>query len=354
MEPDRIDTVFDAAAAVSYGAFIAVAYDMHRVDPGNPAPALQPAPNGFKFIAWVQMKDFVLSSSDWSFYGLLAQSTADPDRFVLAIRGTSSPEEWWDDLTSVVPAPWNGPGLVGFGFDRIYQTLRIVDLSVPAPAPAVAAMAASAVGQGGTFAEQVAAAVHRHAEAARPAIGAVAAAKPAVRTIAVTGHSLGGALATLYVAEHAHKAAAGTAMDGVEVSLLCTFASPRTGDPVFARAFDALPLTSWHIVNELDVVPKLPAIGFEHVDQLQLYNSGLMVRWTPTCWHSLLTYLHLLDPRQPLDAGCAFMASGAAVTAAMGAMALPVSPPPQPVSKDLTLTVPRGQAATISITINVG
>lgn len=342
MEPDRIDAVFDPAAAVSHGAFIATVYALHREFPGNPTPPLQAAPNGFKFIAWVQMKDFIVTSGDWSFYGLLAQSTDHPDRFVLAIRGTSDLEEWWDDLTSIVPAPWSGTGSVGFGFERIYQTLRIVDVS-----PSAAALAAATAGAGapsGSFVAQVAAAVHRHGEGSRTALGAAGAAQPTVKTIAVAGHSLGGALATLYVADHARMAAAGSGGDGLEISVLYTFASPRTGDPVFARAFDALPIVSWRIVNELDIVPKLPAIGFEHVDRRQAYNSGFMVRWSPGCWHSLQTYLHLLDPKQPLDPGCAFVSTAKMAKPATASMlAMPAVMPPAP-HRDLTVTVSRGDA----------
>lgn len=351
MEADPADVTFDPALAVRFGAFIAAAYRMHAADPGNAAPAPLPLPEGFKFIAWIQMKDFILASGDWAFYGLLAQGTGDADQFVLAIRGTSNPVEWWDDLTSVVPAPWGGTGLVGFGFNRIYKTLRIVDVDPP---PAAEAMAAPAGAGSGSFADQVAATLRRHAAASGPAPTATAERVPSPRTIVVTGHSLGAALATLYVAEHALKAEAGTPLDGVKVSTLCTFASPRTGDPVFARAFDALPIASWRIVNELDIVPKLPAIGFEHVDQLQRYNSGSMVRWSPTCWHALQTYLHLLDPRQPLDAGCSPAVALEAAPAAMAAMAVPEAKPQEPVSKDLSVAVPSGVGTTINITIKVG
>jgi triacylglycerol lipase len=349
MEADRTDAALDPTLAVHYGAFITAAYQMHGIDPDNPTPAPLPLPSSFKFVAWIQMKDFIVASGDWAFYGLLAQSTEDLDKFVLAIRGTSNPEEWWDDLTSVVPAPWIGPGLVGFGFNRIYQTLRIIDLP---PTPTLGGMALPVPVQAGSFAEQVVATVRRHAAAARPA--AIATAAPPIRTIAVTGHSLGAALATLYVAEHAHKAGAGTLLDGLQVSTLCTFASPRTGDPTFARAFDALPVTSWRVVNELDVVPKLPVIGFEHVDQLQQYNSGWMVRWSPTCWHSLTTYLHLLDPKLPLAPECAPSIVPKTAAAAMEPATLLGAKLQEPASKDLSLAVPPGNGTTITITIKTG
>ena len=100
-------------------------------------------------------------------------------------------------------------------------------------------------------------AMRRHAAITKPQDHAAAAAPGAPMSIEVTGHSLGAALATLYVAENA----------GGEVAtpLVGTFASPRVGDSAFATKFDQLGITSWRIVNELDVVPKLPFIGFAHV-----------------------------------------------------------------------------------------
>jgi predicted lipase len=56
--------------------------------------------------------------------------------------------------------------------------------------------------------------------------------------------------------------------------LLRTFASPRVGDPVFATNFNQIGITSWRIVNELDVVPNLPFLSFEHIQTLHLYNSA--------------------------------------------------------------------------------
>ena len=335
---------FDAATAVDYGLFVKMAYDMYAAAPTNPTPPPTVLPAGYTFHAWVKMKDFIVGSGDWSFYGVMVRRTADPSTFVLAIRGTSNLEEWWDDLTSIVPAPWAGFGLVGYGFNRIYQTLELVEYHEPtagmAPAPAAPAQSMAAAG---SFAHQVAASVHNV-----PA-GAMAEAAPAPKKVTVVGHSLGSALATLYVAENAS-----AAPGAITTPLLCTFASPRVGDPGFATTFDALPVTSWRIVNELDIVPKLPAVGFQHVDALQLYNSGNATHWSLTCWHALDTYLHLLDPKQSLGSGCAAwlaMAAAAPLRAApprpmgMVAAAAPGTP--------IALSVPSGTGATIDITIKV-
>jgi predicted lipase len=67
----------------------------------------------------------------------------------------------------------------------------------------------------------------------------------------VTGHSLGGALATM--------AAAALQDNGVKVSGLYTFGQPRVGDWVFQRQFNkALGDRAFRYVNNNDIVPEVP------------------------------------------------------------------------------------------------
>jgi Lipase (class 3) len=334
---------YDPVLAIHCGRFVELAYQMYNSAPSNPKPnPPSPFPAGYKFIAWVQMKDFLIENEDWSFYGLLAQGTIDPSKSILAIRGTSNLTEWWDDLTSMGLVPFEGFGSVGYGFDRIYRTLRIVDYmptearSAEAPAQPPAA----------TFAHQVAAAVQRHAATIdRPRDATPEALS--VSSVEVTGHSLGGALATLYVAENA---AAGL----LTTPLICTFASPRVGDPVFATKFDQLGITSWRIVNEPDIVPKLPFLGFSHVETSYTYNSASSVTWSLACWHSLSTYLHLLDPNQPLDAGCRRPPRAAAAASLTGALPARKAALSERPDKDLALETSPDSGATINITIKIG
>jgi hypothetical protein len=86
-----------------------------------------------------------------------------------------------------------GCGNVGMGWEKIYETLEVVER----PPTAIGEAPRSIKGVGG-FAAQVAEHVQRHA-----ALGATAATSPAYHKIEVTGHSLGSALATLYAAENA-------------------------------------------------------------------------------------------------------------------------------------------------------
>jgi len=71
--------------------------------------------------------------------------------------------------------------------------------------------------------------------------------------VMVTGHSLGGALASL--------AAAALVYDGVVDSAnieLYTFGMPRVGDKEYALNFDRLVWNSWNVVNYRDIVPHTP------------------------------------------------------------------------------------------------
>jgi hypothetical protein len=287
---------YDPAKAVFYGKFVLVAYAMYDDHQSNPTPpAPKTLPGNYRFVAWVQMRDFIFEDGDWTFYGLLAHNPSVANEYLLAIRGTSDLTEWWDDLTSMVPWPMDGFGDVGYGFYRIYQTLRIIyPLKGQAPTEAAPAGQGESLEAAGTFADQVAEAVRRHAVESQPATAPAAAAP---KSVTVAAHSLGSALATLYVAENSQT-------KKVQTPLLCTLASPRVGDYTFATTFDALGIPSWRIVNELDIVPKLPVFPFWHIQTEHLYNSGASTWWTLECWHSIYTYLHLLDPKEPLLPAC--------------------------------------------------
>jgi triacylglycerol lipase len=78
----------------------------------------------------------------------------------------------------------------------------------------------------------------------------------------VTGHSLGGAMATL--------ASVRLASEGYKVRAVYTYGSPRVGD----RAFhDAYSLANYRFVNDNDLVPHLPFRWcYKHVGKLRLVD----------------------------------------------------------------------------------
>lgn len=328
----RLGSPFDPAAAVAFGRFVQAAYTMYKADPANltPAPSVD-FPAGYELTAWINMRDFIISSTAPVFYGYIAHSTANPNQLVLAIRGTSNGIEWWDDVNAIVKTPFKvlGCGEVGMGFARIYDTLEVV-----ARPAGIAAPAAQSLRSVGGFSRQVATLMQAHAAATVRAPGSAASA-----SIEVTGHSLGSALATLYVLENART-------DRAANPAVCTFASPLVGDATFAAAFNGLGLTSWRIVNAPDLVPMLPPdfLGFTHVDTERRFSSIGKVKSSPSCWHALETYLSLIDPTLQPGADCRLAASVAAsVAAASPAAATTVSLPAGPVTVNITVNIAGGE-----------
>jgi triacylglycerol lipase len=137
-------------------------------------------------------------------------------------------------------------------------------------------------------------------------------------TLFVTGHSLGAALATLAAPELA-RATRFTA------PILYNFASPRTGDPLFASLVDALP-TSWRVANTNDEVPKLPpAVSivfhddeptfyfYEHIDSEYPITFGTPIRNLDDLEtdHSMCNYYATLCDQTANPAACKQLAGGA-------------------------------------------
>jgi triacylglycerol lipase len=92
----------------------------------------------------------------------------------------------------------------------------------------------------------------------------------------LTGHSLGGALALL--------AAEGLLHCGFDVRGVYTFGGPRVGDGAWALGYDArLGSKTWRLVDELDLVPRVPFLGFTHAgNRVQLAGAGLAIN--PPLW----------------------------------------------------------------------
>ena len=125
------------------------------------------------------------------------------------------------------------------GFARIYDTIALIAY----PSAGARTLAAGrSLAPAGSLSQQVAELVARHAPTALHTGRGVAAPAPAA-TVSVAGHSLGSALATLYVLDNAKT-------NRLTNPLICTFASPRVGDATFVAAFNGLGLTSWRFDND--------------------------------------------------------------------------------------------------------
>ena len=295
---------FDSQKAFFYGQFVQAAYDMYK-NPQGPDP-LKPEPYGIppshELGAWIHMSDFIFDEEKLKFYGIVAHAVNDPDSRIIAIRGTEGAIEWLDDAAAI-PVPFRqvpSAGRVVGGFDKIYSTMKVVKRALPG---------AKALAEGGapeefsgSFAEQLEQlAISREAERGLPPPTGEVPKRPRRPTI-VTGHSLGAALATLFVMEN-------DAKRKFDVGSLCTFASPRVGNLQFVHLFNKLPITSWRIVNQKDVVPKLPPhipifLDYEHVNDAHEFDSAGFAKNNLHCWHALETYLHSLDNNYALLKEC--------------------------------------------------
>ncbi len=302
-----MNTPLDSAKAAFYGQFVAAAYDMYAADNNDLRPAPQSIPPGWELSAWINMSDFLFQIEAPKFYGIVVHQTTNPDNRIIAIRGTEGLVEWLDDASAIVMVPFKqvpSAGRVAFGFDNIYSTMKVVP--VPRTAPGQAALAEPELT--GSFADQLEQlALRRETErgvARQFAAGRTRRDRPTI----VTGHSLGSALATLFVLENSVKGK-------FDISLISTLASPRVGNLEFKQVFAALPLASWRIFNTRDVVPKIPPtipfiLDYEHVDAPYSFDSWLLgANKNLGCYHSIDTYLHWLNNNLPLAPECAPAAS---------------------------------------------
>lgn len=300
----------DNQRASFYGKFVQAAYAMFKnpqcSDPLRPEPA--GIPSTYELGAWIHMSDFILDVAEPKFYGIVVHSVDDPNSRIIAIRGTEGAIEWMDDAAAI-PVPFRqvpSAGRVACGFDKIYSTLKVVKHALPG-APAGAEGAAPETFSG-SFAEQLEQlAISREAERGLAPPSAEGRARPNRPTI-VVGHSLGAALATLFVMEN-------DAKRRFDITSLCTFASPRVGNMEFVHLFNQLPIDSWRIVNTRDVVPKLPphipiVLDYGHVDVAYPFNSSDFAKNSLLCWHTMETYLHWLDATSPLLPECVSLGFG--------------------------------------------
>jgi triacylglycerol lipase len=277
-----IDTM-NPATAVTWGPFIqaAVAQYTSATSQVNPA-TVKNMPAGYTLVRTIQMTDSFGPEQSRVFYGFVAVG-GDPKTAVVAIRGTESNMEWWDDFQwGTVPFTHVASGgNVAQGFYDIYNTFGTMTPGQP-----------ETTSPSSTFAADVAQAATQ---------GLAAEVDPGDLPVVVTGHSLGAALATMLAAD----LTANTALK----PQAWTFASPRVGDAAFAARYGALSTVSWRIYNQVDVVPYFPVDIFDNYQPVTTgyaVNSLGKATWNLGCAHSLNTYMHMLDPTAvPLDQACA-------------------------------------------------
>jgi hypothetical protein len=192
-------------------------------------------------------------------FGFLAISAS--KEIVAAIRGTATILEWLHDASFLmVPVPIAGAhGFTEDGFTAVYRSLRIGQAN---GTPSVKDSIKGYLDNG------------------------------TATSVTVCGHSLGGALATLLTLDVGLNTSCRTPTS-------YTFASPRTGDCMFAGVYNAAIPTSYRIENRQDLVPKLPPplpLPYEHVNtQFELVPAANQVNESIGCMHYLTTYLWLMS-----------------------------------------------------------
>lgn len=91
------------------------------------------------------------------------------------------------------------------------------------------------------------------------------------KTLWVTGHSLGAAMATIFASY-------------VECDGLYTYGSPRVGNWKFAREVNKR-LTNYRFVNNNDIVPTVPwPFLYRHTKHLELFSKDAKIITNPSFW----------------------------------------------------------------------
>jgi hypothetical protein len=259
------ETILPAITASTAGQTLPAAYDSDSV--------------GYKVVGTILGSDLATNMNPGRgnrivSFGFILQ--APNNDAVIAIRGTEGIREWIHDfefLTAKCPF-LAGAGKTDDVFTAIYNSLRVATTSA-------------------RLADAVAALPYNHA----------------INSLTICGHSLGGALATFLALD----VAANTSFKNPTIY---TYASPRTGDALFAHTYNQLAPNTYRIANRVDIVPKLPLPPlYEHVARLYELNSvklippTFLVKCELACEHHMTSYLHLLSllagkTVQPLDAAC--------------------------------------------------
>ena len=204
------------------------------------------------------------TAGDTVSYGFLATSST--GELVAVIRGTDSILEWIDDAQFYfVYNPIAGSrGFTEEGFSAIYQSLRLGK---------------------STSSQSVVKAIAGYVKTGT------------AKSVTVTGHSLGGALATLLALDVVHNSTEKT-------PVLYTFASPRVGEELFASDFNEQVPTKYRVYNSTDVVPYIPLWPYVSVKTpFKLTPNSHQVDTGIACSHHLTTYLWLMGQQAGVDAG---------------------------------------------------
>jgi hypothetical protein len=280
----------DVNVAIQLGQLLAAAYAVAPTDLTNQAgktiyAGLIGAGTAYEVITSIYANDLAtdmnpLRGQNIVSIGFILQAAQSGDA-VVVIRGTEGIQEWIQDAKFLtVPCPFlSSGGNTEDGFTDMYNSLS--------------------TGSGGGSSSV--------AKALRGLPW-----KSEVTSLTICGHSLGGALASLLALD-----VAANRPSPFNAPTVYTYASPKTGDPLFATTYDHVVPNTTRIANRLDLVPKLPLPPlYEHV--LGLYELNpvklgvppkVLLKFDIPCEHFMNSYLYLLSGLAggavlPLDPQC--------------------------------------------------
>lgn len=215
----------DWNAALKYARLVKLAESVRPEGGYGPRQIAALQDLDYKFVAAIYGSDLATNvhpnAADVVTFGFIALST--DDELLVAIRGTDTLLEWVHDaefLMVLPPIPGSGCGATDDGFTSAYKSLRVGDAK---EGPTVAMFLESYIG---------------------------------AKLLTIAGHSLGAALATLLALD----AGINTPFSGASSPLIYTFASPRVGDHLFAKAYNDKVPNTFRVANTMDAVTMLPPV----------------------------------------------------------------------------------------------
>jgi pimeloyl-ACP methyl ester carboxylesterase len=261
--------MFDPAVAFMYGTVVEGAYRAFSAGVLSPVFPAAGIPVGWSLVTEMTAIDKIARKTETEFFGAILRHGTDGDVLV-AIRGTDTLMEWLVDaeFASCAFPGAPGAGRVEDGFCGVYAALRCATGSDVL-----------------TFVRSL----------------------PPGTKVTIAGHSLGAAVATLLAVDLA------TNVAGLDLRLY-TFASPRVGDAAFCAFGAARVSTHFRIVNRPDIVPRVPPLYESFGTEISLDSTGNPgIAHRIACYHTLTTYLWMLNQQSPFGLGdCARPAPAAA------------------------------------------
>jgi triacylglycerol lipase len=205
-------------------------------------------PAGYRFLAAFSAEAY---GATMETFGNLIESD---DTIIISFRGTTSTADTISDLIAhQMPYPWisNG-GSTHHGFTEIYATARM----------------------------QI---IHTLSKC------------DSNKKLIITGHSLGGALATLCALDLAYNTK-------FAPPIVYTYGAPRVGDPTFAATYNQKIALNHRVVIESDLIPLIPPPLYKKLSHPKVYHylhvkGGFMLHFLSNSLsknHALINYFTVL------------------------------------------------------------